>query len=99
MKNGLFKFKYGEEVVSDYEDRGDFYYLKNPAGLSPSESGGWHLIMWLPYTNAKEGLIIPKSEVWFVTDLHPDMDDYYKKWKLMVVTSLEAKKAESKIKG
>lgn len=98
MNRGLFKFKYGEEVVSEYEDRGDHYYLTNPAGLSPAESGGWHLVLWLPYTNAKDGLRLPKSEVWFITDLHKDMDEYYSKWKIMVFSNLEAKKAESKLK-
>lgn len=96
MKTGLFKFKYGEEIVTEYEDRGDYYYISNPGGLMPTEEGGWHLIVWIPYSKVREGFLLPKSEVWFVAPLAKEMEEYYAKWKNLILTNLEIKIPEKK---
>ena len=33
MNLGLFKFKYGEEIVAEYTEHDDYYFVKNTAGL------------------------------------------------------------------
>lgn len=81
MKLGLFKFKYGEEVIAEYEEGPDSYFVKNTASLMPTENMHWHLVTWMPYTDVKNGIHLPKSEIWFVTKLSADMEDYYFKWK------------------
>lgn len=96
MKNGLFKFKYGEEIISDYEDRGEYYFIKNSAGLIPSEEGGWLLMIWEPYSTIFEGFMLPKSEVWYVVNLSKQMDDYYTKWKKAIVEKYEAENNKEK---
>jgi hypothetical protein len=97
MQTGLMKFKYGEEIVTDFQERDGFYFISDPAGLVPSEEGGWRLAVWMPYTNARQGLLLPKSEVWFITTLHPEMDEYYKKWKKMVKNTIENKTKETAV--
>jgi hypothetical protein len=89
MKTGLFKFKYGEEIVTDYEDRGDHYYIENAGGLFQNEDGGFHLAIWIPYSSIKKGFMLPKSEVWFVAALHPEMETYFAKWKKAFETTIE----------
>jgi hypothetical protein len=96
IKQGLFKFKYGEEIIADYELIGDNYYIKNGAGLIPAEDMGWRLLTWMPYTNIKDGLLLPKSEVWFVADLHQEMSEYYEKWKTMLKIQIEEEKLKIK---
>jgi hypothetical protein len=80
MKTGLLKFKYGEEIITEYEDSGDFYFIQNTATLIPADEGHWHLVTWLPYTQIRSGFNLPKSEVWFATNLSTDMEMYYKNW-------------------
>jgi hypothetical protein len=89
MKLGLFKFKYGEEIITQYEDRGNSFFIQNAAGLIPAENFHWHLVTWMPYTNVKNGQIIPKSEVFFVTDLSEDMTMYYNNWKTALEKGLK----------
>jgi hypothetical protein len=81
MKTGLFKFKYGEEIVTEYEDRGDHYYISNAGGIMQTEENGFHLFVWIPYSSVKKGFLLPKSEVWFIAPLHPEMEMYFAKWK------------------
>jgi hypothetical protein len=81
MKLGLFKFKYGEEMIAEYEIFENSYYIQNAAALMPTNEMSWHLLTWLPYTTAKKGMHLPKSEVWFVADLEKDMIEYYENWK------------------
>lgn len=80
MKTGLFKFKYGEEIIAQYEKIGSEYKIKNCAGLMPTDNFHWHLVTWMPYTKIKDGFMLPESEVWFITELSDDMMDYYNKW-------------------
>jgi len=89
MKTGLFKFKYGEEIVSDYEDRGEYYYIANSGGIFQNEDGGFQLSIWIPYSSIRKGFMIPKSEVWFVAPLHPEMEEYYSKWKAAFEKTIE----------
>jgi len=88
MKIALFKFKYGEEIITEYEDRGDQYFIQNTAGLVPAENFHWHLVTWMPYTNVKNGQLIPKSEVFFITELSQDMLTYYHNWRIALEKGL-----------
>ena len=49
MNLGLFKFKYGEEIVAEYTEHDDYYFVKNTAGLMATEDFHWQLMTWLPY--------------------------------------------------
>jgi hypothetical protein len=81
MNLGLFKFKYGEEIVAEYLEYDDYYFVKNTAGLMATEDFHWQLMTWMPYTNVRNGHKLPKSEIWFVTELSDDMKTYYYNWK------------------
>lgn len=94
MKTGVFKFKYGEEIITEYEDRGDYFYIVNAGGLLPTEEGGYHLMVWMPYSTVKHGFLLPKSEVWFVGTLAPEMEEYYSKWKKAILTNLKIPNSE-----
>jgi len=81
MEIGLFKFTYGEEMIAEYEDRGEHFYVQNTGTLIPNENMSWNLVTWMPYTNIKNGFLIPKEMVWFVTPICEDMISYYENWK------------------
>jgi len=81
MKLGLIKFKYGEEILCEYQfEDNNLIFVKNAAYMMPIENRQWHLMTWLPYTNVKNGIKFDKSEILFVTDLSDDMVEYYNKW-------------------
>jgi len=89
MNLGLFKFKYGEEIIAEYMESGNSYIVKNTASLMPTDDFHWHLVTWMPYTNVKNGFSLPKSEVWFVTELSDDMKEYYYNWKKALESGLK----------
>lgn len=80
MKLGLIKFKYGEEILTQYEKITGGFNIKNSATLLPTENFHWHLVTWMPYTKIKDGFFLPDNEVWFVAEPSNDMVDYYNKW-------------------
>lgn len=80
MKLGLIKFKYGEEIICEYEKKNDSYFIQNAAFMLPVENAQWHLMTWLPYTNVKDGITINQADILFVSDLSEDMVEYYNKW-------------------
>lgn len=94
MKTGLIKFKYGEEIIAEYQDTEKGLFVENTAALMPTENFHWHLVTWMPYTNVKNGFLIPKSEIWFIANLSEDMDAYYQNWKKAVKIKLEEEKTE-----
>jgi hypothetical protein len=81
MKDILIKFKHGEEIICQADDLGSEFFIKNGATLLPMENQGWHLVTWMPYSDARYGLKIKKEDVMFVTGLEKDMQQYYDKWK------------------
>lgn len=81
MNLGLVKFKYGEEIICEYEYREMHLYVKNTAALLPTENLGWNLVTWMPYTDVKNGFLLPKEQIWFITPLSKDMEEYYFNWK------------------
>lgn len=81
MNIGLFKFKYGEEMIAEFLDKGEYYYIQNTAALMPTENMTWNLVTWMPYTDITKGFNLPKEQVWFVTPLCGDMVSYYANWK------------------
>lgn len=81
MKNILIKFKHGEEIICEAEDLGQEYFIKNCAALMPVENQSWHLLTWMPYCNATDGIKINKENIIFVADLESDMEKYFEKWK------------------
>jgi N-acetylneuraminic acid mutarotase len=81
MKDALVKFRYGEEVICQLEDLGIRVSYKNCATLLPMENQSWHLVTWMPYSNARYGVSINKNDVLFVVGLEKDMQQYYDKWK------------------
>jgi hypothetical protein len=89
MQLGLFKFKYGEEIIAEYTESGNSYFVQNTAGLVPAEDFHWHLMTWMPYTTIKNGFNIPKSEIWFVTELSEDMKEYYYNWKAAIQSGMK----------
>jgi hypothetical protein len=81
MNIGLFKFKYGEEMIAEFLDKGEYYYIQNTASLMPTENMTWNLVTWMPYTDITRGFKLPKDQVWFITPLCGDMLSYYENWK------------------
>ena len=81
MKDVLIKFRYGEEVICQLEDRSSEYHIKNCATLLPMENQSWHLVTWMPYSNARYGVSVKKEDILFVIGLEKDMQQYYDKWK------------------
>jgi hypothetical protein len=81
MKLGLIKFKYGEEIICEYEKSPSSVQIKNAAFMMPIENNQWHLMTWLPYTNVKDGVSVELNEVLFIADLSADMIQYYKNWR------------------
>lgn len=81
VKTILIKFKYGEEIICEAEDLGKEYFIKNVAMLVPTESQGWQLLTWMPYSKVKQGMTINKTDILFCVDLEDDMLKYYEKWK------------------
>jgi hypothetical protein len=81
MKLGLIKFKYGEEIIAEYELQGSSVLVKNAAYMMPIENNQWHLMTWLPYTNVRDGITIDKNDIFFIADLSADMVEYYNKWR------------------
>jgi len=82
MKLKLIKFRHGEEVLVElWNETEDTIFIKNGAMLMPMENFQWHLMTWLPYTNAKDGLTLNKQDLLFITDLSDDMASYHKNWK------------------
>lgn len=81
MKLGLIKFKYGEEIICEYEKQASTVNIKNIAYMMPLENSQWHLMTWLPYTKVKDGVSISESDILFITDLSEDMIEYYNKWR------------------
>lgn len=94
MKLGLFKFKYGEEMIAEYQEYQDRYFVQNTAALIPTNEMSWHLVTWMPYTKVKEGQYLSKSEIWFVTELADDMATYYQNWKKASKQILEKEESE-----
>lgn len=92
MKNILIKFKHGEEIICEAEDLGNEYFVKNCASLMPMENQSWHLLTWMPYCNATDGIKIGKEHIIFVADLESDMLKYFQQWKEI----LEGKRVEIK---
>lgn len=99
MKLGLFKFKYGEEMIAEYEVLQDTYYIQNAAALMPTNEMSWHLVTWMPYTTVKKGMHLPKSEIWFVADLETDMIEYYHNWKNAANKLIEEESLEKATKN
>jgi hypothetical protein len=54
------------------------------------ENQSWHLVTWMPYSNARYGVTINKQDILLVTSLEKDMQGYYNKWK----DALNGKKVE-----
>ena len=90
MKDLLIKFKHGEEIICEAQDNGNDYLVKNCATLYPMENQSWHLVTWMPYSNARYGVTINKQDILLVTSLEKDMQGYYNKWK----DALNGKKVE-----
>jgi len=80
MKLGLIKFKYGEEILTQYEKVPGGYKIENAAAMLPAENFHYHLITWMPYTTINKGFVLPEEQIWFVADVSHDMVDYYNKW-------------------
>lgn len=80
-KDILIKLKYGEEIICEATDLGTEYSVTNCASLYPMENQSWHLVTWMPYTNARYGVKIKKDDILFTVALEKDMQEYYKKWK------------------
>jgi hypothetical protein len=80
-KDILIKFKHGEEIICEATDLGAEYSVMNCAMLYPMENQSWHLVTWMPYTNARYGIKIKKEDVLFTVGLEEDMQQYYNKWK------------------
>lgn len=80
-KDILIKLKYGEEIICEAKDLGAEYSVTNCASLYPMENQSWHLVTWMPYTNARYGVKIKKDDILFTVALEKDMQEYYKKWK------------------
>lgn len=89
MKLGLIKFKYGEEILTQYEKVDGGYKIKNAATLMPAENFHFHLVTWMPYTLIKDGFTLPEEQVWFVAEPSLDMIDYYNKWLLALEKTRE----------
>lgn len=81
MKTGLLKFKYGEEIICEYEKKETHTHIKNMTAMIAVENHNWQLVTWLPYAKIREGIDIPNSEILFLSDLSEDMEEYYIKWK------------------
>lgn len=82
INNILIKFKHGEEIICEAQDMGTHYSVKNCAMLLPVENESWHLMTWMPYTTARDGVTIKKDDILLVANLESDMQKYYEKWKL-----------------
>ena len=95
MNKGLIKFKYGEEIIAEYEKTANGLYVQNTAALLPTENFQFHLVTWMPYTNIRAGFVIPASEIWFITDLAEDMDTYYERWKVSVELKLKEQNSKT----
>lgn len=78
----LIKFKHGEEVIVEVIGENDSSMtIANGAMLAPTENFQWHLMTWMPYTKAKDGLYLNKSDLLFYVDLSDDMVEYYFNWR------------------
>lgn len=80
MNIGLIKFKYGEEIICEYEKIDKQFFIKNAAFMMPMENNQWHLMTWLPYTQVKDGITLNEENILFVTPLSSEMIEYYQKW-------------------
>lgn len=94
MKTVLIKFNYGEEIICDAVEQNDGYYIKNVATLLPTEEMSWHLITWMPYSNVRNGAHIKNGDILLVTDLAPEMKEYYEKWKQALEKNIYIKDEE-----
>lgn len=73
MNVKVFRLNSGEEVLARFEEKGDFWVLKD-AQMIHTNQQGLGLVPWLFYTSAPTtGVEVPKSYVAFMVEPSADM--------------------------
>ena len=67
----------GEEIICQFESRGDKNFLKNPAVLIPSPEGKLLLARWLPYADVEDGVELEVRHFVFVVPAQKQLEDHY----------------------
>jgi hypothetical protein len=67
----------GEEIICQFEEKGDIATLKNPAVLIPSPEGKLLLARWLPYADVEDGIDLQTRHFVFVVNAQKQLEDHY----------------------
>jgi len=68
----------GEEIICQFEGKGEKALLKNAAVLIPSPEGKLLLARWLPYADIEEsGIELETRHFVFVVDAQKQLEDHY----------------------
>jgi len=82
----LLRLTSGEEIIAEISHSSHTISVYDPIIMIPAGEGRIGFMPWMPYTSAKDGLVLRKQDIMFMIDPIQDLIDQFKSARSGIVT-------------